>query len=378
MASLTNVLGSIPGYGGFSARNEQLQGEEQAQLGQVGKLMQLQQMMQERQSAGVEQQRNQAMMAEIAAIPPAQRNADTIRPIIMKYARKPADVMAALPVSEKAQPIGSGGLRLPTGEIVPPSAKPEVARPPVESDLARLIRERDALPAGDPNRRAFEAAIVAKGPKPEQRPKPRPDFRYRADGSDEQEVIPGSKTAIEMNRKQAQGRQGVTLATQNLDALDKALGDLVSSPGLPRITGTLMGGAPNVTNEATDAQAKLDTIKAQTFVAALQAMRQASPTGGAVGQVTEKEGDKLENSLAALGQRQSTESFKSQVQIMRDRLKASRASIRNAYKEQFGEELPDTPKAAPAQPGAPQPAAGAFSDPDKERRYQEWKRSQGR
>ena len=58
----------------------------------------------------------------------------------------------------QAQSIGSGGLRLPDGTIVPPAARP--AAPAAPSSLGKLMEERKALPEGDPRIRVYDAAIA--------------------------------------------------------------------------------------------------------------------------------------------------------------------------------------------------------------------------
>lgn len=55
---------------------------------------------------------------------------------------------------------------------------------------------------------------------------------------------------------------------------------------------------------------QLDTIKSNVGFAALQAMRAASPTGGALGQVSEQENRLLQSTLASLDQGQSAEQLK--------------------------------------------------------------------
>ncbi len=56
--------------------------------------------------------------------------------------------------------------------------------------------------------------------------------------------------------------------------------------------------------------AQLDTIKSNVGFAALQAMRAASPTGGALGQVSEQENRLLQSTLASLDQGQTQEQLK--------------------------------------------------------------------
>lgn len=70
---------------------------------------------------------------------------------------------------------------------------------------------------------------------------------------------------------------------------------------------------------ATDFSANLDTLKANIAFGALQAMRDASKTGGALGQVSEKELALLEATLGGLNANQSPESFKANL----DKIKGS-------------------------------------------------------
>lgn len=66
-------------------------------------------------------------------------------------------------------------------------------------------------------------------------------------------------------------------------------------------------------------EAQLDTLKANITFGELTAMREASKTGGALGQVSDKENQKLEAALGALSLKQTPEAFKSQL----DKIKAS-------------------------------------------------------
>ena len=138
-------------------------------------------------------------------------------------------------------------------------------------------------------------------------------------------------------RELPQAKMRMESMTQNLDRLESAMTELHSDPGLWNITGTVFGRTPNITNTATGAQAQLNSVKAQIFVSALQAMREASKTGGAVGNVSDREGDKLENTMAALDQAQSTDSFKKQLRKAIDQLRRSKVLIQSAFDEQYAD-----------------------------------------
>lgn len=132
---------------------------------------------------------------------------------------------------------------------------------------------------------------------------------------------------------ETQAVQGVMLSLQN--AIDST-NAVANSPGLSNITGPVMGRVPNITGQATNAQAHLDTLKAQIGVEVLNAMRAASKTGGAVGQVTEKEWPILQNQLGALQQSQTTGQFKQNLQVVQTTLRRMQDNARIAYEQTYG------------------------------------------
>jgi hypothetical protein len=84
---------------------------------------------------------------------------------------------------------------------------------------------------------------------------------------------------------------------------------------------------------ATDVGALVNTIKANIGFDKLQAMRDASPTGGALGQVSNQEIDFLQSTLNNLNQRQSQEQFNKQLQILENQYLQTIAKF-NAYPEE--------------------------------------------
>jgi hypothetical protein len=64
----------------------------------------------------------------------------------------------------------------------------------------------------------------------------------------------------------------------------------------------------------------LDTLKSNIAFGALVQMREASKTGGALGQVSDREGQLLQSSLGALNQGQSPEAFKTQLKKIMESL----------------------------------------------------------
>ena len=131
-------------------------------------------------------------------------------------------------------------------------------------------------------------------------------------------------------------------ATTSIGEIDRSIAELdrlLTQPGLGRITGPIAGRVPIVgglTDEGANAQANLDTLLAQIKTRALASMREASKTGGAVGNVTEKEWPILEAQLGAVAQSQTTEQFKENLKTVRESLARMKTVITQAYEMTYG------------------------------------------
>lgn len=134
---------------------------------------------------------------------------------------------------------------------------------------------------------------------------------------------------------------------------------LIESEIAPNIsgwtTGTFAGWLSGIGGtKAADLQASLGTLRAYGAFSELQAMRDASPTGSALGSVTERELSLLEQAFADLEQSRSPESFRRALQRYELQVQMSWENTLNAYEDQFGErpniQAPGgaSPPAAPA------------------------------
>lgn len=112
----------------------------------------------------------------------------------------------------------------------------------------------------------------------------------------------------ERARKKEDARLQAGLAGADIvtSKVDEALG-IIDAGILPRtgLIGAAMGKIPG--SPAYDLDRTIDTIKAQVGFRELQAMREASPTGGALGQVAVRELDMLQATIASLDAGQSRE-----------------------------------------------------------------------
>lgn len=132
---------------------------------------------------------------------------------------------------------------------------------------------------------------------------------------DKEQVIGSLTTILRITDQQIQAAEG-----------------LLTHPGLPYIVGRFVGLAGRVpaafSDAAAGAQALYKTIEAQTFLSALNELRSTSKGGASgLGQLTEREGDKIQSAKAALDRQQPVDQFKETLQGYIDSLKTGRGII---------------------------------------------------
>lgn len=163
-------------------------------------------------------------------------------------------------------------------------------------------------------------------------------------------------------------------ATSNLDRLSQAANDLIHHPGLNGITSwnARVPDAPG--SDAANARALLVNLKSQIGFGVLQAMRNASKTGGALGSVSDSEGVRLENNLASLEQSQSPEAFKANLRKVMDYVNQTKSRLGNAYNQTYqGSAGGQSPLAAHAPQTQAEydalPSGAVYTDPDDGKTY---------
>lgn len=130
---------------------------------------------------------------------------------------------------------------------------------------------------------------------------------------------------------------------QSVDALMSKVG--MNTVGL----GSVLANVPGT--NARDFQAELDTLKANIAFNELTQMREASKTGGALGNVSERELDLLSSALGGLDAGQSPENLKEQLQRIRDSITRWQEAVGNASGPPMGAGV--STDAAAAGMGAP-------------------------
>lgn len=117
-----------------------------------------------------------------------------------------------------------------------------------------------------------------------------------------------TREMAQREKVEAKETKQVNLTNQAKTVLNKVDEAINKVGGFTAGFGGLLANVPGT--KARNLQADIDTIKANLGFQQLQAMRDASPTGGALGQVTERELGFLQSTVASLDQLQSPDELR--------------------------------------------------------------------
>lgn len=217
------------------------------------------------------------------------------------------DALAAIQRAQTAQ-IQQGQLDVSRGRLAldtEQAGKPEAMTPYQEAQIA-LEREKFAAEQEAAARQAEAGGVD-------------PKVKLKLD-----QAYPQASRALQ---------SATTKIDQDIEDVENLLKD---TEGLTAITGGVYGAyAPNISAAANRAQALLDKIKAGAGFTALQEMRDASPTGGALGNVSNTEGQKLEDSVATFSQRQSLRDFQNGLRQYLIDLKTAKENVQSTFDETY-------------------------------------------
>ena len=185
------------------------------------------------------------------------------------------------------------------------------------------------LHAMDIQGRKEVAAITAQGKQDAQAAKPPAGYRFTKDGN--LEAIPGGPADTKLQGAFNQDTAQLQSSSSNFDRLAATANSILNHPGLAGITG-IRGKVPDIPGtDAANARALLNALKSQVAFDVLQDMRNNSKTGGALGNVSDAEGKRLENNLAALDTTQGIDQFKKQLSQIIDFANAAKGRLQDAY-----------------------------------------------
>ena len=198
------------------------------------------------------------------------------------------------------------------------------------------------IPGGkaDPAVKATEQAEKARADQ-----KPPSGYRLKPDGN--LEAIPGGpadpgggdipppKELAKRNATYPKVSAAYRSASRQIDQQIVDLTALKKSPGINGMVGPVDSRVPSFLPSTTAAEALYEKIMSRSQFAALQEMRNNSPTGGALGQVSDWEGRALRDSVAAMRKGQGEKSFKAAIDTYLADLQSSKANITQAYEDTY-------------------------------------------
>ena len=208
----------------------------------------------------------------------------------------------------------------------------------VETGAARQLADLriEYLTAATPEERnsaaqklsLFSGSPVARQPAPA-------GYRWTPDGQ-KMEAVPGGPADIKAGelgvKRDRQQQASINQANRVIDMTKKA--ESQTSALSAGFVGSLVKGLPGST--ARDLSSNLDTIRANLGFAELQAMRDASPTGGALGAIAVQELTALQSTVASLDQSQSPEQLRKNLQTVGEHYQRWKNAVELARNEESG------------------------------------------
>ena len=166
----------------------------------------------------------------------------------------------------------------------------------------------------------------------------------------------GAATPVIKGTAPAKARSAALGAKSKYDNTIAVARRLLKNPALNGILGNIQGNIPDtalsvMSQDAADALSDYNNLLTIAGFQELQTMRDNSPTGGALGQVSDSENKMLQQSAFASSRTQSEAKFRRSLLDYIARLEGSRDRVLRAYEDQFGERLGGGGK-APAKPAA--------------------------
>jgi len=154
----------------------------------------------------------------------------------------------------------------------------------------------------------------------------------------------GGPVTVVKGTAPAKARNAALGAKSKYDNTIEVARRLLKNPALNGILGNIQGNIPDtalslISQDAADALSDYNNLVTIAGFQELQTMRDNSPTGGALGQVSDSENKMLQQSAFASSRTQSEAKFRRSLLDYIARLEGSRDRVLRAYEDQFGERI---------------------------------------
>jgi len=143
------------------------------------------------------------------------------------------------------------------------------------------------------------------------------------------------KTKVKFEQAYPKSASALRTSVTNMDNDLAALEQLIKDPGLKLISGTFGAKTLNLSAEAKRAQSLFDRVKAGAGLAALVELKQSSPAGGALGNVSNQEGNTLRESRGEFSQDQEYKDLRNALIRYYNVLERSKANIIAAFDDTY-------------------------------------------
>jgi len=169
----------------------------------------------------------------------------------------------------------------------------------------------------------------------------------------------GPRVVVKGTKASNEARNAKDAAMARYDSTIATAKRLLNNPDLDSIIGNIQGNIPDavlslLSQNAANALADYNNLLTVAGFQELQAMRDASPSGAALGPVSDRENIMLQQSSFASSRTQDEKKFRASIQIFIDKLEASRKRVLRAYEQDFGKPTGGTKTNRP-KPGTPKP-----------------------
>ena len=133
-----------------------------------------------------------------------------------------------------------------------------------------------------------------------------------------------------------QARQSVKSVSNTMSVIGQTVDSLLANPdGINGITGLVYGITPAITGPARKAKAELDQLKNLAFIQGITELRAASKTGAAVGNVSNREGDRFENLKASLDRQQDKDDLIAALKKLKQQAELTSQFMSEAFDETY-------------------------------------------
>lgn len=171
----------------------------------------------------------------------------------------------------------------------------------------------------------------------------------------EKRLTDSGTPGVQLSKKEMQVRDAAfpkaTVAVKAFDAdvdeMIERLTRLRNHPGLDNITGLVYGHTPSATADGRAAEVLYNTIVAKGGFQALNDVRLAAPTGGALGAVSNQEGKQLKEAFSEINRSMDAPDVRAAIDRTIQKLLASKSRVREGYDLTYEYRTPTAPTTAP-------------------------------